>query len=49
MNREILPSMLKRNKGHIVAISSMASLAEEPGLSVYSATKYAVNGSELFK
>ncbi|XP_050530623.1 epidermal retinol dehydrogenase 2-like [Daktulosphaira vitifoliae] len=45
MNREILPSMLTRNKGHIVAISSMASLVEEPGVSSYSATKCGINVS----
>ncbi|XP_050532658.1 short-chain dehydrogenase/reductase family 16C member 6-like [Daktulosphaira vitifoliae] len=45
MNREILPSMLTRNKGHIVAISSMSSMTGVAGISSYTASKWAVNGS----
>lgn len=37
-----LPGMLERNHGHIVNISSMAAKVTTPGMSVYSATKYAV-------
>lgn len=42
--REILPSMLERNSGHIVTISSMTSLKGLPLLFTYSATKFAVTG-----
>lgn len=42
--REILPSMLERNSGHIVTISSMTSLKGLPLLFTYSATKFALNG-----
>lgn len=44
MNREILPSMLERNKGQIVAMSSMSSLAGVANISTYTITKYGVNG-----
>lgn len=44
MIREILPSMMKRNSGHIVAISSLSSLAGTAGLSSYTASKWGVNG-----
>jgi len=44
MNREILPSMLERNHGQIVAISSMSSMSGLAGLSTYTATKWATNG-----
>lgn len=37
-----LPGMLDRNRGHIVNIASMAAKVTTPGISVYSATKYAV-------
>ncbi|XP_060842310.1 17-beta-hydroxysteroid dehydrogenase 13-like [Rhopalosiphum padi] len=42
--REILPSMLERNSGHIVTISSLTSLKGQPLLFAYSATKHALNG-----
>ncbi|XP_050532625.1 estradiol 17-beta-dehydrogenase 11-like isoform X2 [Daktulosphaira vitifoliae] len=44
MIRTFLPSMIKRNSGHIVAISSTASLCGLAKLSAYSATKSGVNG-----
>lgn len=44
MIREILPSMLERNSGHIVTISSMATLKVMPLNSTYAATKCALNG-----
>ncbi|VVC24549.1 NAD(P)-binding domain,Short-chain dehydrogenase/reductase SDR [Cinara cedri] len=44
MNREILPSMLERNQGQIVAISSMSSMSGLSGISTYTATKWATNG-----
>ncbi|XP_050053544.1 17-beta-hydroxysteroid dehydrogenase 13-like [Aphis gossypii] len=42
--REILPSMLERNSGHIVTISSITSLKGMPSVFAYSATKFALNG-----
>ncbi|XP_022176951.1 short-chain dehydrogenase/reductase family 16C member 6-like isoform X2 [Myzus persicae] len=44
MIRSFLPSMMKRNSGHIVAISSISSLSGEAKLSAYSASKWGVNG-----
>lgn len=42
--RAVLPGMYKRNSGHIVNISSASSVLGVGGLSVYSATKWAVWG-----
>lgn len=42
MIRAFLPSMLKRNSGHIVAISS--ALTGTANLSAYTASKWGVNG-----
>jgi 3-oxoacyl-[acyl-carrier protein] reductase len=39
--------MIPRREGHIVNIGSLASLAVVPGLSLYSASKYAVRGFTL--
>ncbi|XP_045482022.1 17-beta-hydroxysteroid dehydrogenase 13-like [Harmonia axyridis] len=39
-----LPTMMKNNKGHIVAMSSVAGLGGFPNLVPYCATKYAVRG-----
>lgn len=47
MNREILPEMMERNKGHIVAISSMSSMAGVSGISTYTASKWGTNGEFL--
>ncbi|KAL4112300.1 hypothetical protein QTP88_016116 [Uroleucon formosanum] len=44
MIRAFLPGMLKRNSGHIVAISSISSLNGEANLSAYTASKCGVNG-----
>ncbi|VVC43048.1 NAD(P)-binding domain,Short-chain dehydrogenase/reductase, conserved site,Short-chain [Cinara cedri] len=44
MNREILPSMLERNSGHIVAISSLSSMAGVSGFSTYTITKWGTSG-----
>jgi all-trans-retinol dehydrogenase (NAD+) len=38
---EFLPGMLNRNKGHIVAVSSITSMIGTPYLADYSATKAA--------
>ncbi len=40
----ILPHMIKRNRGHIVNIGSVAGYEAYTGGNVYSATKYAVRG-----
>jgi all-trans-retinol dehydrogenase (NAD+) len=42
--REFLPSMIERNKGHIVNISSAAGMVGNPKMSVYAASKWAVIG-----
>jgi short-subunit dehydrogenase len=39
----VLPDMLKRGKGHLAAISSLASYLGMPGESAYCASKAAVN------
>lgn len=40
----VLPHMLAQRAGHVVNVSSIAGLLGVPGLSVYNATKFAVNG-----
>lgn len=40
----ILPQMLERRKGHIVNISSAASMLSNPGMAVYCASKWAMTG-----
>lgn len=40
--REFMPEMVKKNKGHIVGIASMASFVSPPGIVDYAATKSAV-------
>lgn len=37
--RQVLPGMLARRRGHLVAMSSLAGVAAVPGASVYSSTK----------
>ncbi|XP_025407646.1 uncharacterized protein LOC112681614 [Sipha flava] len=44
VNREILPSMLERNSGHIVSISSLSSMRPVLGASAYTTSKCAING-----
>jgi short-subunit dehydrogenase len=44
ITREVLPGMMARNRGHIVNISSAASLLANPRMSVYCASKWAVTG-----
>jgi len=49
MLQAYLPSMIKKNYGHIVALSSIAGIVGLPNLVPYSASKYAVKGkSNLF-
>jgi len=40
----VLPAMMAQQSGHIINVASIAGLIGLPGSSVYSATKYAVNG-----
>lgn len=42
--KAVMPKMLKRGRGHIVNVASMAGRIAVPGLAVYCATKYAVVG-----
>ena len=44
MIREFVPSMLERNSGSIVAVSSMAGFAGTARLNDYCASKFAVIG-----
>ena len=39
----VLPGMMKRRKGSIIAVSSLASFIPAPGSSIYSATKSFIN------
>jgi len=38
----VLPHMLERGEGHIIATSSVAGIKTSPGIGVYSGTKFAV-------
>lgn len=44
ITREFLPSMVKRNKGHIVSIASMGAYQGAPGMTDYCASKFAAYG-----
>src|SRR5690554_523024 len=44
VTRAFLPTMIQNNKGHIVNISSAASLTPNPGMTVYAASKWAATG-----
>lgn len=44
VTRAVLPSMVRRNSGHIINIGSIAGNQTYPGGNVYSATKFAVRG-----
>lgn len=54
LTRLLVPSVLKRGRGHLVVMSSAAGKTPVPGQAVYSVTKFALNGyfhtlrSELF-
>jgi NAD(P)-dependent dehydrogenase (short-subunit alcohol dehydrogenase family) len=42
--RAVLPSMRARGRGRIVVVSSVGAFAASPGLSVYGASKWALEG-----
>ena len=44
LTQRVLPGMLDRKRGHIVNVASVASWVSIPPLTVYSATKFAVQG-----
>lgn len=44
MTQRVLPGMLERRRGHVVNVASAASWVSLPPLTVYSATKFAVQG-----
>ncbi|HXS37784.1 MAG TPA: oxidoreductase [Flavipsychrobacter sp.] len=44
VTKEVLPVMRQQQSGHIVQISSMAGFRGSPGLGIYNASKYALEG-----
>lgn len=44
LTQRVLPGMLERRRGHVVNVASVASWVAIPPLTVYSATKFAVQG-----
>lgn len=44
LTQRVLPGMLDRRRGHVVNVASVASWVSIPPLTVYSATKFAVQG-----
>lgn len=45
--RAVTPGFVERRRGHVINLASLAALAPVEGISVYSATKYAVRGFSL--
>ncbi len=44
LTQRVIPGMLERRRGHVVNVASVASWVAIPPLTVYSATKFAVQG-----
>jgi len=44
LTQRVLPAMLARRRGHVVNVASIAGYVSMPPLTVYSATKFAVQG-----
>lgn len=44
LTQRVLPGMVERRRGHVVNVASVASWVAVPPLTVYSATKFAVQG-----
>jgi short-subunit dehydrogenase len=44
LTQRALPGMLERRRGHVINVASVASWMATPPITVYSATKYAVQG-----
>lgn len=44
LTQRVLPGMLERRRGHVVMVSSVAAYVSVPPLTVYSATKHAIQG-----
>jgi short-subunit dehydrogenase len=45
--RRIVPDMVRRGRGHVVVISSLAGKVASPGSALYSATKFGLRGFAL--